>query len=688
MGSQRDKPASSPQSRISPEVKCQLVEVALPVPLDNTFSYRHLLADGDDRVLEAGDLVAVPFGRRKQVLGMVLKVAELDPDAKKVEGFALKNVSRVFGPEYRIVGDRWNLARWLAAYYSLPIGQVVPLFHPPSPGTKRRRSKIAIEAYPTVDGGPVQLTAAQKDVLETARDFIERKAFGTVLLHGVTGSGKTEVYLTVMQEAIALGRDALFLLPEIALTPQTLTRIQTRFGDRVAAIHSGLSAGERCQVHEAAARGEINVVVGPRSALFVPLKNLGVIVVDEEHETSYKQDDTPRYHARHAALIRGRENKAVVILGSATPDLESMQNAVRGRYVLKTLPERMGGQLPPVSVVDMRGISMPEGFSPALKEAMDATLAAGEQVILYYNRRGFARVWQCCDCGDVVECPNCDIALTYHLRPRRLLCHYCDFHREVPAQCEGCSGEEFLPSGGGTEKVELNLQAEYPGARILRLDHDTTRGRGSHQKILAAFARREADILVGTQMVAKGHHFPGVSLVGVLAADHGLGLPDFRASERSFQLLTQVAGRSGRTGSGRVVFQTYQPEHPVILAASGHDYTAFLESELPVRKALGYPPYRRLMRVALSGRRLHLVEEAAGKLATALTSQLGSAGITILGPAPAVFSRLNDRYRYQILLKGTLSLDQKSWLRECLKNLKVAFPQIDLLHDYDPVSVY
>jgi len=666
----------------------QIVEVVLPVPLESNFSYRHILQDADDTPVCPGDLVAVPFGRRKKVLGLVLKVADLDPETKKVDGFVLKNVTRVFPPEYRIENDRLKLAHWIASFYALPLGQVVPLFHPPSPGTKGRASRTKVAEYPKVDSDGIILTDTQKAVVETASQWVREKKFNTMMLHGVTGSGKTEVYLTVIKEALELGRDALFLLPEIALTPQTLSRIQARFGDQVAAIHSGLSAGQRCKVHEAAARGEIKVVVGPRSALFAPLKNIGVIVVDEEHENSYKQDETPRYHARHAALIRGRENKAVVILGSATPDLESMHNAIRKRYTLESMAERMGGQLPEVEVVDMRGVSVPDGFSPVLRDAMDDTLEAGKQIILYFNRRGFARLWQCRDCGEVVECPNCDIGLTYHLRPRRLLCHYCDHTLNVPDQCPACNSGEFLPSGGGTEKVELNLQSLFPDARILRLDHDTTRRRGSHQEILASFARHEADILVGTQMVAKGHHFPGVSLVGVMSADHGLGLPDYRASERSFQLLTQVAGRSGRTGQGRVVFQTYQPEHPVILAAAHHDYGAFLESELPVRKALGYPPYGRLIRLGLSGRKLAVVQEASDQLAAAMRTHLGPVGITVMGPAPAVFPRLSDRYRFQILLKGSLNADNRQWLKKCIESLKDAYRQVDVLHDFDPVSIY
>ena len=430
------------------------------------------------------------------------------------------------------------------------------------------------------------------------------------------------------------------------------------------------------------------MVVGPRSALFAPVLNLGAVIVDEEHDTSYKQDEKPRYHARHAALIRGRENQALVMLGSATPDLESMVNALDGRFELLELPDRVGGRLPLVEVVDMRGGGNLEGFTPTLTEAMADTLGQGRQIILYYNRRGFARVLQCRDCGEVVMCPHCDIGVTYHLRPRRLLCHYCGFTRQIPETCPDCGSEEFLPAGGGTEKVELNLQANFPDARILRLDHDTTRRRGSHHRILTAFARGEADILVGTQMVAKGHHFPKVGLVGVLSADDGLCLPDYRAAERSFQLLTQVAGRSGRTEEGRVIFQTWRPDDPVIQAAAAHDYAAFLAAETPVRKALGYPPFNRLLRLGVRSRQLGHAEEAARQLADAVRTNLCGPGVEVLGPAPAVFPRLQDRFRFQILIKGSLGKREKDWLAECLRSFREGFKGADVFHDVDPVSMY
>jgi primosomal protein N' (replication factor Y) len=680
----------------------QRLEVALPVPLPQTFTYLHVPGEGSERrVVTAGDLVEVVFGRRRKLTGLVVAAGEPavptapDGTAPADGGDAaapprrLRDITRVLPPEYRLDSDRRRLADWLAGYYALPLGEVVPLFHPPAPGTATGASPRRAEApYPTVDAGVTSLTAAQQAAVQDGRQRLAAGRFGAVLLHGVTGSGKTEVYLTLIAEALALGRGALFLLPEIALTPQTLSRIAARFGDDVAAVHSGLSAGRRCRVHEQAARGEVRVVVGPRSALFAPVRDLGLIVVDEEHESSYKQDEKPRYHARHAALVRGRECGALVVLGSATPDLETFVNASEGRYGRWVLPDRLGASLPEVRIVDVRGGGAPDGVSVPLDEAIGGVLERGEQAILFYNRRGFARSLQCAGCGAAAACPDCDIAVTYHLRPRRLLCHYCGHTRPVPGACESCGHAGFVPSGSGTEKLELHLQGRFPQARLLRLDRDTTSGRDSHHRILAAFARGEADILLGTQMVAKGHHFPGVSLVGVLAADDGLGLPDFRAAERSFQLLSQVAGRAGRAGHGQVLLQAWQPEHPVIAAAAAHDYGSFAAAELDVRRGLGYPPFLRLARLGVAARRQALAAEAAGALGRALREQFAAGPVTVLGPAPAVFERLMDRYRFQVLLKGDLTVRHKAWLASCLRALAAGFPGVEVMHDFDPVSSY
>lgn len=660
----------------------------MPVPLPGVFTYRWT-AEVSTQPPVVGDLVRAPFGRRRSVVGLVVAMRADPSGVDEVDGRPLRDLESVLAESYRLLPDRLRLAAWMAGYYAVELGEVVPLFHPPRPQTRGRRQRASDRPFPLDDAAGITPTADQQAVCCAARELLDRRAFGALLLHGVTGSGKTEVYLQVIEETLARGRGAIFLLPEIALTPQTLARITARFGDRAAAVHSGLSAGERCRVHEAAAAGEVRVVVGPRSALFAPVRDVGVIVVDEEHDTSYKQDEKPRYHARDAALVRGREAAAVVILGSATPDLASWHNADTGRYRRFSLPDRQGGPLPAVELVDLRGDArLQDGFSAQLLEAIEQTLAAGKQAIIYHNRRGFARQMQCCDCGEAVMCLHCDIGLTVHLRPRRLLCHYCGFERAAPDACPACRSQAFLPAGGGTEKTELVLQATFPTARILRLDHDTTRRRGSHARILGAFAAREADVLVGTQMVAKGHHFPGVDLVGVLAADDGLSLPEYRANERCFQLLTQVAGRAGRTAPGRVLLQTWQPDHPIILAAAAHDHAGFAGREIAHREAACYPPFVRLVRLGLSGVRQAETEEAAGQLAHAVQRQLGDAGCEVLGPAPAVFTRLQGRYRQQLLLKGELARAQKNWLADCCRALREARRGLQVVLDVDPVGLW
>jgi primosomal protein N' (replication factor Y) len=663
-----------------------LVDVAVPVPLPGTFTYLWRAA-ADGRAPESGDLVRVPFGRRRGLVGLVTDVRENADGVAEVDGYPLRDVAEVLPEAYALTADRMRVAAWISGYYAVPLGEVVPLFHPPRPGTRGRRPRTSPAPYPLHDPTDVTLTPAQADAVAHATSLVDAGSYGSILLHGVTGSGKTEVFLRVIEAALSRGRSAIYLLPEIALTPQTLARITERFGDRAAAIHSGLSAGERCRVHESAARGEVRVVVGPRSALFAPLADLGVIVVDEEHESSYKQEEKPRYQARDVALVRGREAAAAVLLGSATPDLASWRRAGEGRHRLFHLPDRLGAELPAVQLIDLRGQTVQDGFSAQLLEAVDDTVQSGRQVILYHNRRGFARQMQCRDCGDVVMCPHCDIGLTMHLRPRRLLCHYCGFQRGIPDGCPACGSPAFLPGGGGTERTELVLQASLPGARVLRLDHDTTRTRGSHGRILAAFAAGEADVLVGTQMVAKGHHFPGVDLVGVLAADDSLSLPDYRAAERVFQLLTQVAGRAGRTGAGRVLLQTWQPEHPVILAAADHDYAGFARLETAQRRVAGYPPFCRLVRLGVSGGRLADVSRAAEQLAAAVRRELGG-GHEILGPAPAVFARLQGRHRFQLLVKGEPSRAEKDWLVRCGQALRDAWRGLDVVIDVDPVGLY
>ncbi|RMF49197.1 MAG: primosomal protein N', partial [Anaerolineae bacterium] len=491
-----------------------------------------------------------------------------------------------------------------------------------------------------------------------------------ILLHGVTGSGKTEIYLRAVSETLARGRQAVILVPEIALTPQTVQRFLARFPGKVGVIHSKLSQGERFDTWRRARLGEVQVVVGPRSALFAPLPDIGLIVVDESHDDSYYQSEQPTFHARELAAAYARLNHAVCILGSATPDVGSMYRARRGEWQYHRLPQRIlahaaDGQtlttrdLPPVQVVDMRA-ELKAGnrsiFSRALQAALHDVLTRREQAILFLNRRGTATYVFCRDCGYTMRCPRCETPLTYHHGGRALHCHHCGYQRGMPRTCPQCKGERIRQYGTGTEKVEAEVRRLLPQARTLRWDQDTTRRKGAHERILAQFAAGEADILIGTQMLAKGLDLPLVTLVGVVLADVGLALPDYRNTERVFQVLTQVAGRAGRSArGGRVVLQTFDPAHYVIRAAARHDYAAFYEREIAERRRMGYPPFTRMARLEYRHFRLEEAQQAAEEMAARLQAVIAAQerrATSLIGPVPCFFSRVNGIYRWQIVVRG------------------------------------
>ncbi|HEY8368818.1 MAG TPA: primosomal protein N', partial [Thermodesulfobacteriota bacterium] len=522
---------------------------------------------------------------------------------------------------------------------------------------------------------PAVLTRAQSEALTVLRAALASQTFAPFLLHGVTGSGKTEVYIRLVEAALAAGRGAIVLVPEISLTPQLVGRFTRRLGDRVAVLHSGLSDGERLDEWRRVRRGEAPVVVGARSAVFAPVEPLGVIVVDEEQEGSFKQDDGVRYHARDVAQMRARQAGAVCLLGSATPSLESWARAtqrVEGASPLGylRLPERVEARpLPVVEVVDLRrklGEEAPRGeaaeppspVSPVLEQALAETLAEGRQALLFLNRRGYATFLLCPDCGARFGCRSCAVSLVYHRAERALRCHYCGASRPAPAVCPTCGGTEVLQFGAGTERIEEWLRARFPKARLARLDRDVVGPRGAVRDVLKEVAAGEVDILVGTQMVAKGHDFAGVTLVGVLLAESGLSLPDFRAAERTVQLLTQVAGRAGRGDApGRVIVQSYDPDHPAIRFAAAHDADGFYAVELAARRELGYPPFRRLVNLRVDAASESAARRAAGWLATRAAARLAAdaslAGqVEVVGPAPAPLARLRGRHRWQLLLKG------------------------------------
>ncbi len=484
------------------------------------------------------------------------------------------------------------------------------------------------------------------------------------LLHGVTGSGKTELYLLALAEAVRQGRQGIILVPEIALTPQTVQQFAARFHGRVAVLHSGLSSGEQHSEWMRIKEGRADVVIGSRGAIFAPVPNLGLIVMDEEHEWTYKQDlQGPRYHTRDLAVQMAELTGAVLILGSATPDVVTYFHARQGDYKLLTLPERVGESgplpLPKVEVVDMRK-ELREGhrsiFSRSLQAAMKEALSKGEQVILFLNRRGAATVVVCRECGHVMLCPRCDLPLTFHSQEQGLVCHQCNQRRRIPDICPSCWSDKIRYLGLGTEKVAEETAAFLPGARILRWDRDVTGSSRSHEAILERFVKHQADILIGTQMIAKGLHLPLVTLVGVVNADLGLHLPDFRAPERTFQILTQVAGRAGRgPWGGRVIIQTYNPQNYALVAASNHDYQAFYEQELSFRRTRGYPPFSRLVRLVYSHTNNQACEREAFRLLGVLKAEMeekGHRGIYVVGPAPCYFSRVRGRYRWHLVLRG------------------------------------
>lgn len=517
---------------------------------------------------------------------------------------------------------------------------------------------------------PLELNPEQRQ----ARDAVV-SAIGShqppFLLQGITGSGKTEVYLQIIQGALDKGKTAILLVPEISLTPQMTERFIARFGEKVAILHSGLSNGEKYDEWRKVERGDAQVVVGARSAIFAPLKNLGVMIIDEEHEATYKQDSNPRYHAREVAILRAKYNQAALVLGSATPSLESRARAGKGVYQHLRLTQRANplARIPEVQVIDFRdyiGQNETSNFTPPLLEAIQDRLVKKEQVVLMLNRRGYSSFVMCRECGTVDTCPNCDISLTLHMDTKTMNCHYCGFSKDIPQVCPNCKSHSIRYYGTGTQKAYDELAELFPQARVLRMDVDTTRKKGSHQALLDQFGRGEADILLGTQMIAKGLDFPNVTLVGVLNADTALNLPDFRSSERTFQLLTQVAGRAGRAEkAGQVLIQSYNPQHYAIRFAKDQDYEGFYAYEMGIRRQLGYPPYYFTIGITLSHKKEEEVVKRAYEVMNILRSGLSETS-HILGPTPKPIARTHNLYHYQILIKYRLEDEMGPTLNQVL----------------------
>ena len=585
----------------------------------------------------------------------------------------------------------FKLAKWMSNYYHSSFGEA--LFAALPVGTPAKKEKKA-KPIPAKQKPYLKLNDEQENVLKKINESIDSKNPKTFLLHGVTGSGKTEVYLQAIKKVVDMGKQAIVILPEISLTPQTIKRFAERFEGKIAVLHSKLSPNAKYRYWQMIKKDEIKIVIGARSAIFSPTPNLGIIVIDEEHETSYKAGDTPRYHARQVAFYRKNQENALLLLGSATPSIESFYHALTGKIELLSLKKRAASvHMPEVKILDLKKEKRADAFpmiTQKLAEEINIKLEKKEQIILFLNRKGYAPVVSCSYCQKVLECPNCSVSLTYHKKKNVVMCHYCGYTQYLEDLCDECKIGHFERIGSGTEKVEEHLNILFPNAVIERMDQDTVGGTKNYEKIFKRFSDGEIDILVGTQMIAKGLDFPNVTLVGVLLADMSLHIPDFRSAERTFNLITQVAGRSGRgEKKGIVYIQTYSPENYSIECAKNHDYISFYNREIENRKApLNYPPFARLVRLVIRGIDEEKVESDANKIADMLRMETyeNSDKIIILGAAACAISKLNKYYRWNILIKTPSHSLLKNFFNK-LNNHFIASKGNYIEIDIDPINM-
>jgi primosomal protein N' (replication factor Y) (superfamily II helicase) len=655
-------------------------DVAVCLPLTRTFIY-----ELPNRV-EIGSRVVVPF-RKRDVEGFVVGLHDEPPEDIEIHAVtSTVDVTPLVRP------DIFELCRWIADYYIAPFGEVLKAALPPGITAKHVARHVRTQAAADFvdDADRFHLTRDQSNAVERIR---QAGGFQTILLHGVTGSGKTEVYMHAAEHFLRAGKASLILVPEIGLTPQLTAQFAQRFSGRTAVVHSGLTKRQRIDEWLRIQKGEAPIVIGTRSAVFAPLQNLGLIVVDEEHETSYKQEDIPRYHARDTAVMRAKLAGAVVVLGSATPSMESFRNAEAKKYEYLPLTTRVEERpLPDVEIVNMREEYAAEGkqviFSRRMLEAVAVRLVRAEQIMILLNRRGYSAFLLCRHCGFTFQCSSCSVAMTYHRNIEKLLCHYCGLARRPPVRCTECDSEYIQYVGEGTEKLEAELQRLFPDARIGRIDRDTMRHVRDFERVLGGFRDGAIDILAGTQMIAKGHDFPRVTLVGVVGADAALSLPDFRAAERTFQLLTQVAGRSGRGDQpGEVIIQSYFPDHYTFQLATTHRFEDFYLRESRYRKAMFYPPFTVLAGIMVLDRDPMRAAELARDVGEFLHS-CRSGDVRVLGPAPAPLERIKQIHRHQLLIKST----SRTALHRMLQQLQTFKEQNKIgptrvIVDVDPVSL-
>lgn len=682
--------SSTPEPEILETVRC--VEVALPLPIEGAFSY--LLEPSLRSRAKIGMRVQVPF-KNREITGFLVGFREAPPDQK------LKQVIELLDEEPVLSEPILRLTQWVSEHYFSSWGEAIETAVPSwvKQGKRWQEKPSSFHAQESPPASQWTLTPEQQSAFDQIQAALREENPRPILLYGVTGSGKTELYIRAIQEVLSRGKGTLVLVPEIALTEQIRRFFYHHFGDELEILHSKLSDGERFSAWKRIESGKKRVLLGPRSAVFAPLRPLGLILIDEEHENSYKQENSPRYHARDVARWLAQEEKALLILGSATPSLESMYLAEQGVFQRSDLTKRVENRtLPPVTLVDLKSEREiqkgPVILSRLLVRELEQNLRRKEGTLLLLNRRGFSTQVHCPGCGEVVNCRSCEVSLTYHQEEHQLVCHYCNFRTAIPPVCARCRKPLFRFTGFGTEKVESEIGRLFPGARVARIDADSIRKKGSHETILKAFRKGEIDILVGTQMIAKGFDFPHVTLVGVILADVGLVLPDFRSGERTFQLLTQVAGRAGRgEKKGRVIIQTYSPEHPSVLGARDHDYLGFYKLEVKMRLEHGYPPAGRLINLLVRSRDEKKAYLFARELREALKKELEAdpsakrePAFEILGPAPLPFYRLRGHYRWHLLLKTQKMPETQALLRKSLSDLKRR-SGVMMQVDVDPVNI-
>lgn len=669
----------------------ELLTVAVDAPLSEALTY---LAPPDLKLMR-GVSVRVPLGKRS-VSGVVIGTTNTQPE------FKLKEIKEVI-EELPALPDKFlKWLEWVSQYYMHPLGQTIALSYPPldKRGTLRKSKRAPVIPEVQTSKAP-NFTEEQSRVITAITPTLDQ--FGVHLLQGVTGSGKTEVYMKLLEETLARGKSGLILVPEISLTPQLLNRFSSRFPGQIAVIHSHLTAREKTEQWWAASSGEKKILIGARSALFCPLPDLGLIILDEEHEPSYKQDEKLRYHARDSAIMLAKIFGAPIILGSATPSLESYQNAVEGRYQLHQMKARVADRaMPNIEVIDLKNErserrdtnaeALPFWLTQKLYDELTETLKRKEQSALFLNRRGVAQTVLCPDCGFVHECPNCAIGLTLHGR-NQLVCHYCDYNLQLKDNCPECPDGILTPLGLGTELIEKDIQKLFPEARVARADRDEIDSREAMEALIKDVEDRHIDILIGTQMIAKGLDFPGLTLVGLVLADVGFHLPDFRASERSFQLLTQMAGRSGRHSEnpGTVIVQTYNTEHQSLQAVVQKDFDQFAVQELSERRALFYPPFSRLAMVKIQGASLAKAEEAC-RIVINRALQLQEkkseyAQLRVLGPSPAPIAKLRNKFRFQMLIKSPGFRELNAFCHQLLSDQKWVPTSTKVQIDIDPMNM-